>query len=157
MLIDGWMLKMPVLWDAIKTFYMYRFSKLLGDFLHAGVDQITAMNQMTHIFSNFYYKKKAEDIKNDLSIWFAFADTVEWSDLFDPILIQIIVVWEQTGNIWDILKTMSGFYKEELLQKIDTLMWFLEPILMGFLAIVVWSIVSSIFLPLADLMTVIGG
>jgi type IV pilus assembly protein PilC len=157
MLIDGWMLKIPVLWDAIKTFYMYRFSKLLWDFLHAWVNQIDAMTQIANIFENFFYKKKAEDIRNDLAAWFAFVDTIEWSTLFDPILVQITVVWEQTGNLWEILNTMSGFYKDQLMQKITTVMWFIEPILMGFIAVIIWTIVSSIFLPMADLVNVIWG
>ncbi len=155
MFIDGLFLKTPVLWDAIKTFYMYRFSKLLWDFLHAWVNQIDAMEQITNIFDNFFYKKKAADIKNDLSAWFTFADTIEWSELFDPILIQIIIVWEQTGNLWEILNTMSWFYKEQVMQKISTVMAFIEPILMGIIAVIIWSIVSSIFLPLADLVNVI--
>ncbi len=157
MFIDGLFLKIPVLSDAIKTFYMYRFSKLLWDFLHAGVNQIDAMTQIANIFDNFFYKKKAEDIKADLNAWFTFVDTIEWSDLFDPILVQIIVVGEQTGNLWEILNTMSVFYKEQLMQKIATVMSFIEPILMWFIAVIIWSIVSSIFLPLADLVNVIGG
>jgi type IV pilus assembly protein PilC len=155
--VDGWLLKIPVLWDAIKTFYMYRFSKLLWDFLHAGVNQIDAMTQIANIFDNFFYKKKAEDIKSDLGAWFTFVDTIEWSDLFDPILIQIIVVGEQTGNLSSILKNMATFYKEQLMQKISIVMSFIEPILMVFVAVIIWSIVSSIFLPLADLVNVIGG
>lgn len=155
MFIDGLLLKIPVLSDAIKTFYMYRFSKLLWDFLHAWVNQIDSMTQIANIFDNFFYKKKAEDIKADLSAWFTFVDTIEWSDLFDPILVQIIVVWEQTGNLGEILNTMSVFYKEQLMQKISTVMSFIEPILMWFIAVIIGSIVSSIFLPLADLVNVI--
>lgn len=154
-LIDRRMLDAPVLWDAIKTFYMYRFSKLLWDFLHAWVNQIESMTQIASIFENFHYKKKAADIRNDLNAWFTFVDTIEGSDLFDPILVQIIVVGEQTGNLWEILQTMSVFYKEQLMQRISTVMWFIEPILMWLIAVIIWSIVSSIFLPLADLVNVI--
>lgn len=154
--IDGLMLKVPIIAEAIKTFYMYRFSKLLGDFLHAGVDPIRALEQMAKIFQNFFYYKKAEDIKNDLSAGFTFADSIEWSDLFDPILVQIIVVGESTGNLWEILQTMANFYKEQLMQKIAAVMGLIEPILMASIAVVIWWIVASIFLPLADLVNVIG-
>ena len=154
--IDGLFLKIPVIKDAVKTFYMYRFSKLLGDFLHAGVNPIHALDQMSKILQNFFYHAKVVDIKNDLTAWFTFADAIEWSDLFDPILVQIIVVGEATGNLGEILQTMSIFYKDQLMEKITTLMWFIEPILMAFIAIIIGSIVASIFLPLADLVNVIG-
>lgn len=156
-LIDGSILKIPVISDAIRTFYMYRFSKLLGDFIHAWVDQISAMKQIANIFDNFFYKKKAQDIQMDLWAWFTFADTIEWSDLFDPILVQIIVVGEQTGNLWETLQTMSWFYKEHLMNKINAVMWFIEPILLAGIAVIIWSIVASIFLPMADLVNVIAG
>lgn len=155
--IDGLYLKLPAVKDAVKTFYMYRFSKLLGDFLHAWVDPIKSLSQMAKIFQNFLYQKKAEDIKNDLVAGFTFADSIEWSALFDPILVQIIIVGESTGNLWEILQVMAEFYKEQLMQKIATAMWLIEPILMAFIAIIVWGIVASIFLPLADLVNVITG
>ena len=154
-LMDGALLKIPTVGDAIKTFYMYRFSKLLGDFMFAWVDQISAMTQISRIFDNFFYKKKAEDIKADLKAWFTFADTIEWSSLFDPILVQIIVVGEKTGNLWEILQTMSGFYKEQLMQKIWTVMAVVEPILMAVIAWLIWSIVGAIYLPLIDMVNVI--
>lgn len=154
--IDGLFLKIPVLRDTVKSFYMYRFSKLLGDFLHAGVDPIKSLDQMAKIFQNFFYQKKTTDVKNDLTAWFTFADAIEWSDLFDPILVQIIIVGESTGNLWDILQTMSEFYKEQLMQRITTLMSLIEPILMALVAIIIGWIVASIFLPLADLVNVIG-
>lgn len=155
--IDGLLLKIPTVWDAIKTFYMYRFSKLLGDFMFAWVDQISAMTQISRIFTNFFYKKKAEDIKADLNAWFTFADTIEGSQLFDPILIQIIVVGEKTGNLWEILQTMSWFYKEQLMTKISAVMAFVEPILMALIAGLIGSIVGAIYLPLIDLVNVLWG
>ncbi len=155
-LIDGIILKIPVVGSAFKTFYMYRFAKLLWDFMFAGVDQISAMTQIARIFDNFFYKKKAEDIKADLNAWFTFSDTIEGSGLFDPILIQIIVVGEKTGNLWEILQTMSWFYKEQLMTKIGNVMAFIEPILLGFMATIIWSIVASIFLPMTDMVNQIS-
>lgn len=154
-LVDAWMIRIPVLRDVVKTFYMYRFSKLMGDFTHAWVSPIDALAQMTEIFDNYYYKRKCMQMRNDLAAWFSFADSIEWSDLFDPVLVQIIIVWENTGNVWDVLLTMANFYREALKNKIDWLMWVIEPILMGLIASVIGTVVASIFLPLADLVNVL--
>ncbi len=154
--IDGSLVGNHPIWDVVKTFYMFKFSKILWDFLKAWVDPIHSLEQMSKIFNNYMYKKKTEDIKNDLSAWFTFAEAIEESPLFDPILTQIIIVWEQTWNLWDILVTMAWFYKDDLMQKIDTAMGFIEPILMCMVAWVIWCIVASIFLPLADLVNIVG-
>lgn len=154
--VDGMMIRIPVLKDVTKTFYMYRFSKLMGDFTHAWVSPIDALSQMTEIFENYYYKRKCLQMKNDLAAGFSFADAIEGSSLFDPVLVQIIIVWENTGNVGDVLITMANFYRDALKNKIDWLMWVLEPVLMGIIASVIGTVVASIFLPLADLVNVLG-
>lgn len=150
-LIDSVVLKIPVLKDVVKTFYLYRFSKLLADFYRSWVNPVVSLEQMSAIFSNYLYKKKAMDIRTDLEAWFWFADSMEWSPLFDPILVQIVLVWERTGNIDEVLLKMASYYDNDLENRIKQLMAMIEPILMSFIAVIIGWIVASIFLPMADL------
>lgn len=64
--IDDFVLKVPVLGETVKTFYLYRFTKLLGDFYKAGVSPTLALEQISAIMSNYHYKKKVLDIRKDL-------------------------------------------------------------------------------------------
>ncbi len=82
-------------------------------------------------------------------LWFV--ESMEWSWLFDPILVQIIWIWENTWNIWEVLEKISSFYRENLDVKLEWLMKLLEPLIMAFVAIIVWVIVASIFLPMWEL------
>jgi len=75
--------------------------------------------------------------------------------LFDPILVQIIHVGEDTGNITEVLQKMADFYRDMLQTKIDILMDLIQPLLMVIIAGVIGIIVGSIFLPMADLVNVI--
>jgi hypothetical protein len=52
----------------MKTFYRYRFSKLLGDFYNAGLSPLVALEQIYNIFQNYHYKKKILDVKKDLEV-----------------------------------------------------------------------------------------
>jgi type IV pilus assembly protein PilC len=65
-LIDGVMLKIPAVKGVVKTFYLYRLSKLLSDFYKAGVNPVVALEQISAIFENYHYKKKMLDIRTDL-------------------------------------------------------------------------------------------
>ena len=154
--IDKLMVVIPVVKNVTKTFYMYRFSKLLSDFYRAGVSPVDALSQMANIFENYHFKKKMVDMRSDLEKGFGFAESLEGSDLFDSILVQIILVGEETGNIGDVLAKMAVFYREQLEYKIDALTSAIEPILMAFIAVVIGSVVGSIFLPMADLVNVLG-
>ena len=134
---------------------MYRFSKILSQLYSAWVSPTVSLKLMSDIFTNFYYKKKALEIERDLKAWFTFAESMEWSPLFDSILVQIIHVGEDTWNITEILKKISDFYRDLLQNKIDILMALIEPIMMAFIAVIIWVLVWSIFLPMADLVNVI--
>ena len=154
-LVDSLFLKIPALKDVVKTFYLYRFSKLLSDFYRSWVNPVVSLEQMAAIFDNYLYKKKMMDLRTDLEAWFWFADSMEWSPLFDPILVQIVLVGERTGNIDEVLLKMASFYDNELENKIKTLMSLIEPLLMSFIAVIIGWIVASIFLPMAELVNTI--
>ncbi len=149
--VDKYILKAPVIWPITKTFYRYRFSKLLWDFYNAWISPLESLNQISNIFSNYHYKKKIIDVKKDLEVWLEMTDSFEGSWLFNPILIQIIWIWEKTGNVWEVLDKMANFYRNEVDTKIEWLTKMIEPLLMVFVAGIIWTIVASIFLPMADL------
>lgn len=154
--VDLAMIKIPWLKHVVINFYMYKFSKLLGDLSNAGVSPVDSLDQMRKIFSNYHYKVKMQAMKTDLENGFSFSDSVEWSELFDPVLIQIIMVGEKTWNLAPILLTMANFYQYQLGLKIDALVGMIEPVLMGFIAAMVGWIVAAIFLPIGWLMDVVG-
>ena len=135
----------------IQQYNLYRFSKLLGDFYRAWVSPTDALDQMQKIFSNYHYEKKIWNIASDLEVWLSFMDAMEWSRLFDPILIQIIGIWESTWNIGNILGTISGFYRDRFNEWVESSTNLLEPVLMVWVGCVVWAIVAAIFLPMFDL------
>lgn len=153
--IDKIMVTTPAISWVVKTYYMYRFSKLLSQLYNAWVSPIISLKLMGNTFTNFFYKKKIMEIKENLNAGFSFAESMEWSSLFDPILVQIIHVGEETGNIAEVLRKMADFYRDMLQTKIDILMSLIEPLLMAMIAVVIWIIVWSIFLPMADLVNVI--
>jgi len=153
--VDKLLLSLPVVWWVVKTFYMYRFSKLLGQFYIAWLSVTMGLALMKEIFQNFFYQKKVLEIKEDLESWFSFAEAMEGSILFDAILIQIIYVGEDTWNIAEVLLKMSDYYRDMLDTKIGILMSLIEPFLLAFVAIVIGMVVGSIFLPMAELVNVI--
>lgn len=137
--------------DVVIKFNLYRFSKLLWDFSEAWVSPTVALQQISEVLKNYHYREKVKLVKHDIEIWLWFTDSMEDSYLFDPILVQIIWVWEETWNVGEVLKKMAEFYREELDAKIEWMTKMMEPLLMAFVAIIVWVIVASIFLPMWEL------
>ncbi|HRX64209.1 MAG TPA: type II secretion system F family protein [Candidatus Absconditabacterales bacterium] len=153
--IDKMAVRLPVVGGVVKYNYMYKFSRLLGQFYSAGINPVVSLQLISNIFKNFEYKKKVIEIKKDLETGFTFFESMEGTSLFDPILVQIIHVGEDTGTTNEVLNKISGFYKEQLQTKIDILMSFLEPFLMIFIAGMIGIIVASVFIPMASIVTAI--
>lgn len=154
--VDTLLLKVPIVSWVIKVFYMYRFCSSLASFDQAWVNPIVSLTLMHRILGNFEYKRKMIEIRDNISSGFTFYDSMEGSTLFDPILIQIVNVWENTWTIGESMRKISVFYNALLKSKIAILMSVLEPILMAFVAVIIWAIVASIFLPMAEMVNVIG-
>lgn len=156
-MIDTLMIKVPVVKNVVKLFYMHRFTVLLSQFYAAGVSPIISFNLLANIFSNFCYKKKMIEVKNSIASGFSIFESMEWSDLFDPILIQIISVWENTGSLTDVLRKISSFYLMSLNAAIDALTAIIEPFLMVWVAGMVGTLLWAIYLPMADMVNQISG
>lgn len=155
-MMDTLFLKIPKVKTVIKLFYMHRFTVLLSQFYAAWVSPVISFNLLANIFNNFQYKKKMVEVKNSIASGFSIFESLEGSDLFDPILIQIISVWENTGSLTDVLKKISGYYLMTLNSAVDTLMTVIEPAIMIVVAGMVGMLLGAIYLPMADMINVIG-
>ena len=149
--VDKLLLMLPVVKNVVRLFYMSRFTSLLAQFYEAWVSPVISFKLLASIFDNFHYKRKMVEIRNSINAWFSIYDSLEWSDLFDPILVQIINVWENTWALPNVLKRISPFYASTLKNNIDALMAVLEPLIMAFIAWIVWVLLGSIYLPMADM------
>jgi len=75
--IDKLMITIPAVSGVVKTYYMYRFSKLLSQLYSAGVSPILSLKLMGNTFTNFFYRKKIIEIKENLNAGFSFAESME--------------------------------------------------------------------------------
>lgn len=113
---------------------------------------------MHKLFRHYHYKKKARMIQQDISAGFSIKDAIEGSYfLFDPMLIQTVAIGENTGRMSVVMLTLAEYYRDQLRTHIQRLLSMVEPVLMASVAVIIGTIIASIFLPLADLVTVIGG
>jgi type IV pilus assembly protein PilC len=155
-IIDKILISWGIVWKLNKTFSMYRFAKLFWDFYNAWISPTKALQQVANTLPNYHYNKKILEIKNDLEMWLSLSEAIEEDNLFDPILIQIIWIWESTWEIWPLLVIISKYYKDEVDNTIDIMTKMIEPLMMAFIAIIVWWLVASVFLPMGNLMDTIN-
>jgi type IV pilus assembly protein PilC len=155
--IEHWSIRVPVLKDVLLKNHVARFCRTLGTLLHAQVSLVDALSVTQRIFTN-------EEVKNEIGLIIrsvkqgqAVAEPLVESELFPPMVAQMIAVGEETSELDTMLLKVADYYEKELDSKVETLSSVVEPVIILFLGLVVALILISMYLPMFDLVSVVGG
>lgn len=147
-IIDKYKMRIPFVGIYVRKFNIANFSRTLATLLSGGVPLVTALSVTLDALSNRYFKSRISDVIKKVSeggsLWESLESTGETSDLS----IEMIKVGESTGALSDMLENVADFYDEELTASIERFVAILEPVLLIFMAVIVASIILSVYLPL---------
>jgi len=148
--LDGWLLKVPVLGALIQNHELGRFSYILSLMLASGVAYAQAVHLAKATFGNYGLKILFEkaNVKvqegNKLSNALQMTKGVKLKRNF----MQSLALGEESSEVASILDNISGLYAEENEDKLKLLLGLLEPFMMLFIGVVVGVIVSAMLLPI---------
>ncbi|HHX58415.1 MAG TPA: type II secretion system F family protein [Candidatus Moranbacteria bacterium] len=151
---DKIILKIPIIKIILKNVYVSRFSENLATLIQSGLPITTALAITSEVVGNEVYREvvrnATEEIKRGGQIAEIFG---QYSDLFPPIVVQMIQVGEQTGRVEFALRKVAEFYIKETDNIVKNFSSLIEPVLMVFLAIGVGLLVSAVLLPIYQVAT----
>ena len=149
-LLNGWMLKIPVLGTLIQNHELGRFSYILSLMLNSGVAYAQAVQLSTASFGNYKLKELFENASgkvlegNKLSNALQMSKGVKIKRNF----MQSLALGEESSEVANILHNISQLYAEENEDKLKLLLGLLEPFMMLFIGAIVGVIVSAMLLPI---------
>jgi len=149
-MLDGWLLKVPVLGTLIQNHELGRFSYILALMLDSGVAYAQAVQLSTASFGNYRLRELFEQASvkvlegNKLSNALQMAKGVKIKRNF----MQSLALGEESSEVANILNNISSLYAEENEDKLKLLLGLLEPFMMLFIGVVVGVIVSAMLLPI---------
>ena len=154
--IDGLMLKMPVLGILLRKIAVARFCRTLATLTSSGVPildglQITARTAGNSVVEDAIMKTR-KSVEEGKTISEPLGDT----EVFPAMVVQMIAVGEQTGALDTMLTKIADFYEEEVDIAVAGLMKLLEPILIAFLGVAIGGIVIAMYMPMFALIGQIG-
>ena len=155
LLIDGFLLKVPVLGDVLRKSAVSRFTRTLGTLISSGVSildglEITARTSGNRVIQNAIMASR-ESIAGGETI----AGPLQKSGVFPPMVISMISAGEQTGGLDEMLSKIADFYDEEVDTAVSGLLSLLEPLMIVFLGVVVGGMVVAMYLPIFDMMNTV--
>lgn len=150
---DSIKLKVPYVGHLYRMLYLSRLSDNMNTTLLSGIPMIKSLELTRDVIDNNVFKRAINqtiaEVKGGSSVSASFARYPE----FPNVLVQMIRVGEETGNLGKILKTLSDFYEREMRQAVDTLVGLIEPIMIILLGLGVGILLASVLVPIYSIST----
>jgi MSHA biogenesis protein MshG len=144
-------LRMPLAGDIILKGTLARFARSLSLASRSGVPVVQALSVVAQVVESAYISSRIEQMRDGVERGESILRTAVTTGVFTPIVLQMIAVGEETGEIDDLMDEIGGMYEREVEYEIKTLSARIEPILLVGLGILVLILALGIFLPIWDL------
>ncbi|HMG00548.1 MAG TPA: type II secretion system F family protein [Gemmatimonadaceae bacterium] len=155
LVIDRFMLRMPVLGDVLRKSAVSRFTRTLGTLISSGVSILEGLEITAKTAGNRVIQDAIMQSRSSIAGGDTIAQPLQKSKVFPPMVISMIAVGEQTGGLDEMLSKIADFYDEEVDAAVSNLLSLLEPIMIVFLGVVVGGMVVAMYLPIFDMVNAV--
>jgi type IV pilus assembly protein PilC len=155
-LFDRVKLNMPVFGNILKKSAVGRFCRTLGTLIASGVPILEALKIVKDAVGNVIIASAIEDVHNSIREGDTIADPLRQSGIFDELLVNMIDVGEETGELDKMLMKIADNYDTDVDVAVEGMSSLLEPLLIVGMGVMVGFIVISLFLPLVSIIKNIG-
>lgn len=152
---DALKFKLPVLGQIMQEISIERFASGLSTLLKSGVPILYALDIAEKIAGNKVMEKELNEVKVAVREGKGMSRTLQEGSLFPPLVVQMITVGEEIGELGKMLDRIASFYKERVNTFIERLTTMFEPLVLIFMGIVVGILVLAMFMPIFSISTAI--
>jgi type IV pilus assembly protein PilC len=148
---DGIKLSIPYVGDLYRKLYLSRIADNLNTMLSSGIAILKALELTRDVVDNRSFLQAIDKSIADVKAGSAVSAAFEKHEEFPNILIQMMKVGEETGNLGEILSTLAKFYQREVTNAVDTLVDMIEPVMIILLAVGVGTLLASVLVPIYNI------
>ncbi|GAB1268452.1 type II secretion system F family protein [Aurantivibrio infirmus] len=141
-------LRLPIIGDIIERGSMSRYSRSFSLMLRSGVPLPTALELCSRVIDNLYLGEKIKTIRSGIERGDSLLRTHTSSGMFTPLVLQMIAVGEESGQVDELLGEVASYYEREVDYDVESLSSKIEPILIIVMAAFVLILALGIFLPM---------
>ncbi|HTS02353.1 MAG TPA: type II secretion system F family protein [Thermoanaerobaculia bacterium] len=154
--IDGLVLKLPVLGDIMRKIAVARFCRTLATLTSSGVPILDGLEITAKTAGNAIIEDAIMGVRKSVEAGRTIAEPLGETKVFPSMVVQMIGVGEQTGALDAMLNKIAEFYEEEVDNAVAGLMKLMEPIMIAILGTVIGTIVVAMYMPMFDLISKIN-
>jgi type II secretory pathway component PulF len=155
MMRDTLVLKLPIFGPLIQKSTLSRFARVLGSMYRSGLPILQSLDIVSRAVDNGMIKSEIKTIEADVREGKDLSEPMAKCAHFDTMVIQMVAVGEETGNLDEMLDKVADYYDKEVDSTIRNLTTILEPVLLAFIFGIVLFMSLAIFLPMWDILRVV--
>lgn len=150
--VDSLKLRIPGVGNLYQKLYLSRISDNFSTMLTSGISMVRTLEITSAVVGNDVYKEALlyalQEVKNGASLS---GPLSQYPHEIPRIMVQMIKVGEETGELGSILDTLSRFYRREVENAVDTLISLIEPAMIVFLGVGVGLLLASVLIPIFNI------
>jgi len=148
---DKTKLRLPIVGDIVSKATMARFARSFALSSKSGVPIVQGLSVVSQTVDNSYIASRIEQMRDGVERGESILRTAVTTGVFTPVVLQMIAVGEETGELDSLMDEIGGMYEREVDYELKTLSSKIEPILIMGLGILVLILALGVFLPIWDL------
>jgi MSHA biogenesis protein MshG len=154
---DRIQLKMPIIGSILERAILGRFARSFAMMLQSGVPLVNALTLVSDAVDNVYMAEKILGMRQSIERGESLLRAANRSEMFTPLVLQMIAVGEETGQVEDLLQEVANYYEREVDFDLKNLTSKIEPVLVLTVAGMVLILALGIFMPMWNMMGAVGG
>jgi len=156
LVVDRMILKAPVFGPLLKKVAVSKFTRTLATMVSSGVPILEGLEIVSKTAGNKVVENALIQTKKSISEGKTIAEPLRDTNIFPPMVVQMIAVGEATGALDTMLIKIADFYDDEVDAAVDAMTALLEPFMMVFLGGVVGGMIIAMYLPIFQMASVVG-
>jgi type IV pilus assembly protein PilC len=152
-MIDGLMLKVPILGNILRKVAVARFCRTLSTLLSSGVPILDGLDITARTAGNAIIEDAVQTTRSSIERGETISTPLRETNVFPSMVVQMINVGETTGALDAMLGKIADFYEDEVDTAVAGLLTLMEPVMIAFLGVIVGGIVIAMYLPIFDLIS----
>ncbi len=146
--IDGFMLKLPVVGMLVRKIAVARFCRTLATLTSSGVPILDGLEITAKTSGNAIIEDAIMAVRKSVEEGKTISGPLAETKVFPPMVVQMVNVGEQTGALDQMLAKIADFYEEEVDTAVAGLMKLLEPLMIVILGGIIGTIVTAMYMPM---------
>ncbi len=154
--IDSLLLKIPIFGPITQKVAIARFARTFGTLIESGVAITTALDVTKASIDNALLEQVLVKVKKDIEEGSAISNKLSESDVFPPMVTQMISIGEESGELESMLNKIADFYDDEVDTAVESLTALMEPVFIVVIGGIIGAIVVAMYLPIFNVINQIN-